>query len=140
MSYDVVIAGGGIAGLTSAAFLCKAGYKVLICEKESKVGGLVNSFDYKGFTFDGGIRAIENIQRAVNGEKISFEWSHMNVHGEEISCEVHFTRLPSSKGVFIRGSIRYYRTEKSRTRIGESQRKGRRKRSVKIVVFGKCFA
>lgn len=60
MDYDVVIVGGGMAGLTSAAYLSKAGYKVLVCEKQNKVGGLVNSFDYKGFTFDGGIRAIEN--------------------------------------------------------------------------------
>lgn len=60
MKYDVVVVGGGIAGLTSAAYLSKAGYRVLVCEKEKKVGGLVNSFDFKGFTFDGGIRAIEN--------------------------------------------------------------------------------
>lgn len=60
MNYDVIIVGGGMAGLTSAAYLSKAGYKVLVCEKVKKVGGLVNSFDYKGFTFDGGIRAIEN--------------------------------------------------------------------------------
>jgi phytoene dehydrogenase-like protein len=60
MKYDVIIAGGGIAGLTSAAYLSKEGLKVLICEKENHVGGLVNSFKYKGFTFDGGIRAIEN--------------------------------------------------------------------------------
>ncbi|MHC1719401.1 MAG: phytoene desaturase family protein [Clostridiaceae bacterium] len=60
MNYDVIIVGGGMAGLTSAAYLSKAGYKVLLCEKEKKVGGLVNSFNYKGFTFDGGIRAIEN--------------------------------------------------------------------------------
>jgi len=49
-----------MTGLTAAAYLSKAGYKILICEKEKKVGGLVNSFDFKGFTFDGGIRAIEN--------------------------------------------------------------------------------
>ena len=60
MNFDVVVVGGGMAGLTSAAYLCKSGYKVLICEKEHKVGGLVNSFDYKGFILDGGIRAIEN--------------------------------------------------------------------------------
>jgi phytoene dehydrogenase-like protein len=60
MSYDIIIVGGGIAGLTSAAFLCKNGYKVLLCEKEGKLGGLVNSFEYKGFIFDGGIRALEN--------------------------------------------------------------------------------
>ncbi|HBQ64652.1 MAG TPA: NAD(P)/FAD-dependent oxidoreductase [Clostridiales bacterium] len=60
MGHDVVIVGGGMAGLTAAAYLCRAGLKVLLCEKEVKTGGLVNSFDYHGFTFDGGIRAIEN--------------------------------------------------------------------------------
>ena len=49
-----------MAGLTAAAYLSKAGLKVLLCEKEKKTGGLVNSFEYKGFVFDGGIRAIEN--------------------------------------------------------------------------------
>ena len=59
-SYDVLIVGAGMAGLTAAAYLSKAGLKVLLCEKEKKIGGLVNSFEYKGFIFDGGIRAIEN--------------------------------------------------------------------------------
>lgn len=60
MEYDVIVVGGGIAGLTAAAYLVKSGYKTLLYEKESNVGGLVNSFDYKGFSFDGGIRSIEN--------------------------------------------------------------------------------
>ncbi|MDD2371264.1 MAG: FAD-dependent oxidoreductase [Firmicutes bacterium] len=59
-SYDVVVVGGGIAGLTSTAYLSKNGYNTLLLEKASKLGGLVNSFDYKGFTYDGGIRAFEN--------------------------------------------------------------------------------
>jgi len=58
MRYDAIIVGGGIAGLTSAAFLTKNGYKILICEKEEKVGGLVNSFYYDGFLFDTGVRGI----------------------------------------------------------------------------------
>jgi phytoene dehydrogenase-like protein len=57
---DALIVGGGMAGLTAAAYLSKAGLKVLLCEKEGKTGGLVNSFEYKGFVFDAGIRAIEN--------------------------------------------------------------------------------
>ena len=60
MDKRVVVVGGGLAGLTAAAYLAKAGIKVLLCEKQAKIGGLVNSFNYKGFTFDGGIRALEN--------------------------------------------------------------------------------
>lgn len=58
MKYDAIIVGGGIAGLTSAAYLTKNGYKVLLCEKEDHIGGLVNSFEYDGFLFDGGVRGI----------------------------------------------------------------------------------
>jgi hypothetical protein len=60
MNYDAIVIGGGMAGLTSAAYLAKAGYKTLLCEKESKCGGLVNTFVRDGFVFDGGIRAMEN--------------------------------------------------------------------------------
>lgn len=49
-----------MAGLTAAAYLTRAGLRVQVCEKEAKTGGLVNSFEYKGFVFDGGIRAIES--------------------------------------------------------------------------------
>jgi phytoene dehydrogenase-like protein len=58
--YDIIIAGAGMAGLTAGAYLSKYGYKVLICEQAEKPGGLVSSFEYKGYTFDAGIRAIEN--------------------------------------------------------------------------------
>jgi len=60
LEYDVIIVGGGMAGLTAGAFAVDAGYSVLICEKENQLGGLINSFDKNGFTFDVGIRAIED--------------------------------------------------------------------------------
>ena len=58
MKYDAIIVGGGIAGLTSAAFLTKNNYKVLLCEKEDHPGGLVSSFEYEGFLYDAGVRGI----------------------------------------------------------------------------------
>ena len=58
--YDVIVVGGGLAGLTSAAYLCRRGYHTLLCEKAEKTGGLVNTFWHHGFAFDAGIRAFEN--------------------------------------------------------------------------------
>lgn len=58
--YDAIVVGAGLAGLTSAAYLSKAGYRTLLCEKGQKPGGLVGTFWHQGFAFDTGIRAVEN--------------------------------------------------------------------------------
>ena len=60
MKFDAVIVGAGAAGLTVAAYLAKYGRKVLLVEKQPVCGGLVNSFERDGFTFDSGIRALED--------------------------------------------------------------------------------
>ena len=59
-TYNTIIVGGGIAGLTSAAYLSRAGQKVLLIEKNRECGGLVNSFTRDGFHFDAGVRALED--------------------------------------------------------------------------------
>jgi len=59
-AYDTIVVGGGMAGLTSAAYLCRAKVDTLIVEKGEKLGGLVNTFQHQGFAFDAGIRAFEN--------------------------------------------------------------------------------
>ncbi|MCY1723307.1 NAD(P)/FAD-dependent oxidoreductase [Prolixibacteraceae bacterium Z1-6] len=60
MKYDTIVVGGGIAGLTAAAFVAKAGQKVMLFEKQSKVGGLIQTFERNGVYFDGGLRSMEN--------------------------------------------------------------------------------
>jgi phytoene dehydrogenase-like protein len=58
--YDAIVVGGGIAGLTAAAYLAKAGQSVVLFERQAKVGGLVQTFERNGIYFDGGLRSIEN--------------------------------------------------------------------------------
>lgn len=58
--YSTTVVGGGIAGLTAAAYLSRAGEKVLLIEKNGECGGLVNSFTRDGFYFDAGVRALED--------------------------------------------------------------------------------
>lgn len=58
--FDVIVVGGGLAGLTAAAYSCRYGYRTLLFEKSHKTGGLVNTFWHQGYAFDAGIRAFEN--------------------------------------------------------------------------------
>jgi phytoene dehydrogenase-like protein len=56
----VVIVGAGMAGLTAAAYLSWQNYNVLLLEKNDRTGGLLNTFEYSGFSFDAGPRAFVN--------------------------------------------------------------------------------
>lgn len=58
--YDTIIVGGGIAGLTAAAYVALAGHKTLLIEKNNECGGLVSSFSVNGVQFDAGVRALES--------------------------------------------------------------------------------
>ena len=58
--FDTIVVGGGIAGLTSAAYLARAGQKTLLIEKNRELGGLVNTFARNGFRFEAGVRALED--------------------------------------------------------------------------------
>jgi len=58
--YRAIVVGGGIAGLTAAAYLAREGHAPLLCEKESTLGGLVRTFERRGIFYDAGIRSLEN--------------------------------------------------------------------------------
>jgi len=46
--YDVVVIGSGLAGLTGAHYLAKAGHRVLLLEQHYQLGGLATWFKRKG--------------------------------------------------------------------------------------------
>ena len=58
MSLDTLIIGGGIAGLTCAKQLSKAGYKVLVLEANDRVGGRIRTDVIDGFKLDHGFQVF----------------------------------------------------------------------------------
>ncbi|NMA47635.1 MAG: NAD(P)/FAD-dependent oxidoreductase [Lentisphaerae bacterium] len=51
-SYDIVVIGGGLGGLTAANRLARAGHTVLLTEQHSQLGGLATYFLRRGHIFD----------------------------------------------------------------------------------------
>lgn len=51
---DIVIIGSGLTGLTTAFYLRKAGFKVLVLEKNDRPGGVMQTYKKDGFTYEAG--------------------------------------------------------------------------------------
>jgi phytoene dehydrogenase-like protein len=55
---DVVVVGGGIAGLTAAAYLARAGRAVTLYEQASSLGGRARTMEHEGYRFNFGAHAL----------------------------------------------------------------------------------
>lgn len=76
--YDIIIVGGGPAGLTAAIYGLRAGKKVLVLEGKALGGQIVNAMDvqnYPGFVSISGVELIANMQSQVVklGGEIKYE-------------------------------------------------------------------
>jgi protoporphyrinogen oxidase len=50
--HEVIVLGGGIAGLSAGYVLSRAGVDLVVCEKDSVVGGLSRTIVHDGYRFD----------------------------------------------------------------------------------------
>ena len=54
-TFDVIVAGSGMGGMTTATALSRMGRRVLLLEQAQSIGGLTHSFSREGFSWDVGL-------------------------------------------------------------------------------------
>ncbi len=91
----VVIVGAGMAGLTAAAYLMRENYNVLILDKNDKCGGLLQTFQSGGFSFDTGPRAFVNsgIMKPILKD-LEIDWEYLE-NRISVGVEDHIVRFNS---------------------------------------------
>lgn len=73
MSKSVIIIGGGLGGLFTGAILSKEGFRVTVLEKNSTIGGGLQTFHRFGESFDTGMHIIGGMQEGGNIRRLC-EW------------------------------------------------------------------
>ena len=118
--YDDIVVGSGIAGMTMALLLGKAGHKVLLLELQSTIGGCMRRFTRGGLPFDTGFHftggfddLLSDMLKALgitsDIEPISLEESDKNHIYLDNSCTLY--DLPSGFGQLKQALYSYFPDE-----------------------------
>ncbi len=87
MSKDrhIVIIGSGAGGLAAAAYLAQDGFRVTVLEQAAQLGGYLNAFKRKGYSFDPGVHYLGELRPGQSLHKI---FSGLSLNPEELFCEM----------------------------------------------------
>jgi phytoene dehydrogenase-like protein len=101
-TWDAIIIGAGMGGLTAAAHLVKAGLRVLVLERNPHIGGTAYVYHRKGFTFPMGPLGFSHpglVQHTLEdlavGEDLKFSRVHYRIRafGLDLSLSLPFTDM-----------------------------------------------
>ena len=121
-SYDVIIVGGGAGGLLTALALTAEGKRVLVLEKDERLGGVWHSYYVDGYRVDQGLHVITRVTR---GAFVRFLKTYLSPPPEFVLHEgwefrVHdkVGTIPSSVGETLRWPLTGWKGRLGLVRIG----------------------
>ena len=72
-TWDAIVIGSGMGGMSAAAALALVGNRVLLLEQHRTLGGLTHSFSRDGFTWDVGIHYLSGVAPGESAREL-LDW------------------------------------------------------------------
>jgi len=118
-SWDAIVIGSGIGGLTAAALLARAGQRVLVLERHTTAGGATQTFRRAGYEWDAGLHYMGEVHRPsgtlrrmfdyISGGKL--EWEPMPDVYNRIVIDDRVYEYPSGATAFKNRMKAYFRDD-----------------------------
>jgi phytoene dehydrogenase-like protein len=108
MDYDVIVIGGGYAGLSAGALLAHKGYDVLLLEKSKSLGGRASYMEKDGYTVEYGLHANRSASdgaAAAVFRRLGRELEFITPGEPELWREGEFQPLPNSIGKIFKSPM-----------------------------------
>src|SRR5215203_415853 len=103
---DVAVVGGGMAGLTAACYLARAGLEVTVFEKAPIPGGRAATRESGGFLFNRGIHALYTGGAASRAfEELGVTYGHGTPKETFVLDGAELRRFPTSPSQFLRTDL-----------------------------------
>jgi phytoene dehydrogenase-like protein len=111
--YDYIVVGGGVCGLQLGALLSRDGHRVLLLEKQKKLGGRAAVIERDGFTVDMGIHLVRFGPKSAISEtcrRLGHEVAYAPLGTSRVVDHDGITRrFPTSPGGILRTKLFRFR-------------------------------
>lgn len=116
--YDAIVIGSGISGLMCANILAHSGCRVLVLEKQPRIGGMLQGFSRQGVTYDTGLHYVGGLNEGGPLEWLfryhglmDLPWVKLDLSEEVVLDGISYL-IPCGDDEFVNGLLEYFPDEK----------------------------